>query len=131
MPTCQVIQGKHWNCTSVYTGKHVRETVKAAFDLFQLSRKRNTVDEVEDDQTVSKHSRQAETNRNKGNSIELEVSNIVEVNANEGQEMNIIFKFISSHHKLVILKLDGLFEKPWWCYQRRKREEYWRDFIWK
>ena len=100
---------------TVHTGKPVREKViGAAFDLFQLARKRNIVDEVEDE-PANKQSRQTETNENEGdvdalnNSIELEGSDL-EVNANTRQEMVEISELISNNHKQVMHKLDGIAE---------------------
>ena len=50
---------------TVHPGKPVREKViGAAFDLFQLARKRNVADEVEEDQPANKQSRQTATNEN-------------------------------------------------------------------
>ena len=116
---------------TVHTGKPVREKViGAAFDLFQLARKRNIVDEVEDE-PANKQSRQTETNENEGdvdalnNSIELEGSDL-EVNANTRQEMVEISELISNNHKQVMHKLDGIAETLDVCYQRWKREECWR-----
>ena len=46
---------------TVHPGKPVREKViGAAFDLFQLARRRNVADEVEEDQPANKQSRQAD-----------------------------------------------------------------------